>query len=569
MNVTTLRRIVYCLLFIQLLFAQEQEFKIPDSLKNKTYPELAYGYYQYLEVNSKEVLELYAKTYIAKAKYEKDRINIAEGFYYLAYISESDLALSCMDSIIAITKDMGNNKYPSTAYLFKGFEYRDKRAFDKALDNYIKANEYARKNYNPELLFRSSFNIGDLKNRIGNYKEALAIYKEVYHYADKNLKRSNHSLYLSTIFSMVTSFYRLKEMDSASFYSNLGIIEAIKSKNADFYNYLVLSSGVISHLKQNHIAALDSIHKSLKHIEEIDDRPNRAVAYYYLGKIYYETGSKEQGIYYLKKLDTIFQEQKDIHPETRDGYEILINHYKKNQDKENQLLYIEKLLEVDSVLYGYYRYLQKNIVQHYDTPLLLEEKNEIINTLEKGRLYYYIGIIGLTLISILTAVFWILNYRKRKIYKKRFEALLNKTNEEKKDGQKATDKAQVESVGISEEVVAYILSRLDKFETKKAYLKPNITTISLAKTFNTNSKYLSRIVNIYKKKSFSLYINELRIDYVVEKLQADKRLRTYTINAIAREIGFNTAEAFSKAFLKKTGIYPSYFIKELEKRRAA
>ena len=35
--------------------------------------------------------------------------------------------------------------------------------------------------------------------------------------------------------------------------------------------------------------------------------------------------------------------------------------------------------------------------------------------------------------------------------------------------------------------------------------------------------------------------------------------------AIAQEVGFNNSESFSKAFYKKTGIYPSYFIKQLEK----
>jgi len=39
----------------------------------------------------------------------------------------------------------------------------------------------------------------------------------------------------------------------------------------------------------------------------------------------------------------------------------------------------------------------------------------------------------------------------------------------------------------------------------------------------------------------------------------------YTIKALASESGFNTTEAFSKSFYKKTGIYPSYFIKELKK----
>ena len=379
------------------------------------------------------------------------------------------------------------------------------------------------------------------------------------------MRKNNNGLYLNTLFSLVTSLYRSKKLDSAAFYSNLGIKESLKNENLGMYNYFILSSGVISHLQQNDKIALDSIHKSLKYIEEIDDKPNKAIGYYYLGKIYYEMDERKKGISFLKKLDTVFQQQKDIHPETRKGYEILINHYKKNNDQKNQLRYIEKLLEVDSVLYGYYRYIQKNVAEQYDKPLLIAEKDEIINSLEKGRLYYYIGIIALAIISLLTGFFWFLNYRKRKIYKKRFEELLNKGEK----GKIAKEKDQYKddkSIGISEDVVTQILSCLDKFEEKQRFLKSNVTITSLSKDCDTNVKYLSKIVNFYKKKSFSVYINELRIDYAVEKLQTDKLLRHYAISAIAREVGFNTTEAFSKSFLKKTGIYPSYFIKELQKR---
>ena len=65
---------------------------------------------------------------------------------------------------------------------------------------------------------------------------------------------------------------------------------------------------------------------------------------------------------------------------------------------------------------------------------------------------------------------------------------------------------------------------------------------------------------------FSAYISELRIDLCVDKLKNDQTFRKYTMNAIAHEIGFNNAESFSKAFHRRTGIYPSYFIRELEKK---
>ena len=40
------------------------------------------------------------------------------------------------------------------------------------------------------------------------------------------------------------------------------------------------------------------------------------------------------------------------------------------------------------------------------------------------------------------------------------------------------------------------------------------------------------------------------------------------VQAIAKESGFNNTESFSKAFYKKTGIKPSYFIRELNKKES-
>ena len=57
----------------------------------------------------------------------------------------------------------------------------------------------------------------------------------------------------------------------------------------------------------------------------------------------------------------------------------------------------------------------------------------------------------------------------------------------------------------------------------------------------------------------------LRIDYVLKELKENKKLRSYTIQAIAEEIGFKKAESFSKAFKKRTGLNPSFYIKQIKK----
>ena len=122
---------------------------------------------------------------------------------------------------------------------------------------------------------------------------------------------------------------------------------------------------------------------------------------------------------------------------------------------------------------------------------------------------------------------------------------------------------------IPTKIINTILKLLLAFERNHEYIQNGITLSSLAKKFKTNTKYLSQIINQHKEKSFNNYINELRINYAVEKLKTDLKFRKYSINGIAEEVGFNTSESFSKAFYKNTGIKPSYFIKELEKSNSS
>jgi len=85
----------------------------------------------------------------------------------------------------------------------------------------------------------------------------------------------------------------------------------------------------------------------------------------------------------------------------------------------------------------------------------------------------------------------------------------------------------------------------------------------LSERFNTNTAYLSSIINTYKEKSFKTYLMDLRLETVVKKLKNEKRFRAYKIASIADEMGFKNVNTFTKVFRKKTGITPSYFIKQL------
>ena len=113
-------------------------------------------------------------------------------------------------------------------------------------------------------------------------------------------------------------------------------------------------------------------------------------------------------------------------------------------------------------------------------------------------------------------------------------------------------------------MVKEILAQLQLFENNKQFLQSNITAQLLANQFKTNIKYLSKIINEYKNKPFIQYVNDLRIDCALKELQKDKRLRNYTITALANEFGFNSAESFNSAFYKKTEIRATFYIEKLD-----
>lgn len=201
----------------------------------------------------------------------------------------------------------------------------------------------------------------------------------------------------------------------------------------------------------------------------------------------------------------------------------------------------------------------------------MKEKEGLISSLKDNQKInnYIISLLVLLVLGAL--VFGIKQVQQKKKFKTLFDNLIATTpiledsNQVQFDVLENNTKDSKITLNIAEEVVLEIISKLKVFEKEKRYLSASISIQYLAQDFNTNTKYLSSIINHTFKKSFTHYINDLRIDHIVQELKANKNLRKYTISGIAEEAGFNTGESFSKAFFKRTGIKPSYFIKEINK----
>lgn len=78
---------------------------------------------------------------------------------------------------------------------------------------------------------------------------------------------------------------------------------------------------------------------------------------------------------------------------------------------------------------------------------------------------------------------------------------------------------------------------------RKKDIYPIILRYNTCLSFLTKSKYLSKIVNTYRTKPFVHYINDLGIEYAIENWTNILNLLKYTIQALALEFGFNSAES--------------------------
>ncbi|SHL22018.1 helix-turn-helix domain-containing protein [Chryseobacterium polytrichastri] len=122
------------------------------------------------------------------------------------------------------------------------------------------------------------------------------------------------------------------------------------------------------------------------------------------------------------------------------------------------------------------------------------------------------------------------------------------------------------AVIMTSETEEKILSKLKEFEESTLFNLKNLSLPYLATYCNTNNRYLSYVINTHKEKDFYNYINELKITYIIDKLQNNPEYRKFKIASLAEECGFSSPNKFTLVFKKETEILPSAFIKLLNQK---
>jgi len=544
------------------IFGQVSEAEVLDSLRGMSYDKLKSSFDE--NTHNKAIAGLYANAYLRKAKRDRDTFRIADGYLFFVNIQmDKKQALEYTDSIILVTK--ANEKFMlsfGVGLFEKGKVLQTLFKNKIALDYFIKANRIFTIRDNKMQQLRVRHSIGLLKNTIDNEEEALIIFRENYNYLSQDsVKNLHRTKYLISLLALSDSYNRNQKPDSAELYSERGIIETFKLEDKQLYSHFLLAFGISKSLKGERKLALDSILKSTKLFESrvsvVCD------AYLIISGIYEKLNNDEQAILYLKKIDSIYNEHKEVYGQTSSAHKRLLKFYQKDSLVKLQIETINKIIFLDSIFESNNKDLNKQIVKEYEIPILISEKQRLIDSLNKSKIvlsYKLKWFLSLLILAVLLMSFFF--YRQR-LYKSNFETISVKLEENQILINKKLMRKQ--SKDLSKEQVEIIMQRIDNFEKELGFLEKNISLQILSTRLKTNTTYLSKVFNQHKKQKLADYLNELRINYVLEVLPKDKKLQQYTIKALASEFGYNTAESFSKAFFRRTEVYPSFYIKELNK----
>ncbi|HLF50707.1 helix-turn-helix domain-containing protein [Flavobacterium sp.] len=459
--------------------------------------------------------------------------------------------------------------------------------FSKALDKYFIAKKISEEIGDLVQIVKINNNIAIINSDVENYKKAISTYRESNSIVDNNKylfsdsqysqNKSNINLNLGIFYEKYYFKNKDKEhlLDSAFYYYN----KTIFCSKDIFKNKLKAQKNIgnIYLLKNDFVRASKVYYNILTFAKENNFQKEYYSANFNLGYLFYNQKKYDKALVYFKKVDSLYNSESDmVHLCYIYSNYFQAKIYNSYEDSENALKYSKIYLDIfeknefkqnSEALEVNYKLGNQDLEKEM-TVLQKEHKNKVL--LKNGLL----GFLSIFLAGLI--ILFLKTNQGKKTAEKRVSEILeeNKSNLNNQDLFSKTNtligndeiKPKNGTSIISIDSEKKMMLQLKFLEDKLYYLKPEFTQQEVAKKIKTNTTYLSYVVNKNYNKSFSVYYNELRIDYVINEIINNTKYREYTTQAIAESAGFKNADSFASSFKKKTGMTPYRFVNEIKKR---
>ncbi|GAA4277472.1 hypothetical protein GCM10022259_21960 [Aquimarina mytili] len=479
--------------------------------------------------------------------------------YYLGNIAyrnkRFDKAIHYGNNAITSAENIRNGNYMLSGLYLVAAAYQEKRDRKNSLHRYLRAQkiieQYSLENYQ----IYNLVSIGQIRIRLDQTQKALASFQKALKLLEKSSKNSDanyNTKYLSIIQGLGVCYYKLGNYDEALKYNYQGLQYAEELNRIEYIIDFNLNIGETYIGKKKYSKALSYLNIAKADIIKLNKNndPDLFTANLHIATCLYNQTE------YAKARDLLEQNFQHIktNPEVekiQEAYALAIQCGEKLQDTNLQFKYTKVYNKIVDSLYQNDINAQEKL---YDRDLeSLEEKNKSL--LSKNLLYA----IGFLLTLVFAAIISFYTIKTKRKNKSLFEELQKGRIHENASKTINVQKNEF----ITDKKAKSLLERLSNLEKTAFYLSSDCSLYSTAKDIETNTSYLSKIINEYKQQSFNDYINELRIKYCIERLSSNHTFRSYTIKAIAGELGYKSVNTFASAFKKQTGLSHSYFIKKV------
>lgn len=526
--------LLFALLSLYLTFAQNlSTSKNPVSLTKKIDDEIA----KYKASASADPTE--AKKKLQQLKERSEKIQYSGG-----------IMSSSMGLVLLYYNDGDYKKTIEESRLVEKYA-KDLKAFDYVSDVYrMRSNAYGEMGLWEECikeLEKSLINIEDIKAPNRRFYRKSLIYES---YAGIYEKKGNIKKQI---------FYRHKSIVASDQMPENNQVTI----NAKYQNlaYQYASLGLIySNLKVNDSAnyyfnkAL-AIHQSNQYDIYVN---GRATLLSDMAKFYDTNGKYHKAILFAKRAEG-FEKQAPMPYIRKDIYHTLFNSYVET-DKQDSSKYYSKL----------YMHLSDSLLQSEKESMVTPVKQIIADKEHESQsTIKTILIISAFILLVAGLIGWAYWKRKNRIIHGKYKDLIAKISAQQGENTLelpvgVRNNETKTSVTITNETVKALLAKLEKFENSEKYLRKEVSLTWMANHLNTNTKYLSEVIKVYKNHNFTSYINELRINYIIKKLYENPIYREYKIAYLSEECGYATPRVFVNAFKKETGFTPSYYVEHLK-----
>ncbi len=566
--ITQMHRILRITIGIVVLFSLWQCTQKPTSehqySSTKTSVQLLALIKKYKKTDLPKAL-VYSNELIFSARKAKDTLQLLEGYLQkgvvMTHLGNYEKAIDTLKKQFPILEKNTSAEMKCRYYIGIGNAYVIPWKNAEALYYYQVANKIATKNSFGNWKCIAQVNTAKVMRNIGDKQEALNIYKEMY--AQANDFKISETNKLRIFMGIGGTLLTLNKPDSALYYSKKGLKISKELNDKMLESYFYHDIGIAYTQKKEYKEALKNLYKVTNYTKAIKNDERSAESLFYIGKCYYGLEKYELASEQFEQVIVIIDGSDEIKAlkfepqELIDTYDLLAACYRKLKKDEKLIELVKSNQKKLSIEINDNN--NKVKVSLYKSQI--KELADVLKRKEKIQHKLLYSVFGLLLIALGSFFYY---KKKAKRDKMKFEALIA-LQKQSEIQEKSKQKNSVNKIVINDAKVDEIIKRLKKLEAQEYYLEVSCSLSKMAKKAKTNGTYLTKILKEHEGKTFYEYINTLRINYSIKRLQTDKQFRKYAIKHIAKEVGYKSPESFTKHFKKTTGINPSYYIKEIEK----